>query len=457
MNKSPSFAGIFYPEKAEELSNLLSSFKINSDIKYKSKAVILPHAGINFSGYAAMAGIQHLELSENIFIIAPSHNENFNNIIFPKFSYFETPLGSLEVNNRLIKEINKKFPSIINNQVFEKEHSIEVILPFIQNVFFPQVQSAADFVKELKKFGNKKTKIIPVLVGNCDYRLISDLISTYWENSSFIISSDLSHYYPQKEARQIDTYTATLIETGKLEFFQQGQACGLVGIMGLVDFANNNDCSMIRAMMYNSGDITKDTSKVVGYGAWFLYAGSKNEYLEKFYSKYILTAAKASIIATLNNEEFVPKDIPPALSQYGASFITLKINEKLRGCIGSVYPTKPLILDIIDNARNAGFYDNRFAPLTKEELNDIKISVSILSSIERIKFKDEKDLLSQIYPHGIIISDKGQRAVYLPIVWEQLPDREIFLNSLKEKAGFPANYFSRSFEAYKFNAIYIEE
>ena len=135
MNKSPSFAGIFYPEKAEELSNLLSSFKINSDIKYKSKAVILPHAGINFSGYAAMAGIQHLELSENIFIIAPSHNENFNNIIFPKFSYFETPLGSLEVNNRLIKEINKKFPSIINNQVFEKEHSIEVILPFIQNVF----------------------------------------------------------------------------------------------------------------------------------------------------------------------------------------------------------------------------------------------------------------------------------------------------------------------------------
>lgn len=66
-------------------------------------------------------------------------------------------------------------------------------------------------------------------------------------------------------------------------------------------------------------------------------------------------------------------------------------------------------------------------------------------------------MLNKIYPHGIILVERDKRAVYLPVVWEQLPDREIFLNSLKEKAGLPPNYFSRTLEAYKFSAIYISE
>jgi len=112
---------------------------------------------------------------------------------------------------------------------------------------------------------------------------------------------------------------------------------------------------------------------------------------------------------------------------------------------------------LIDNAKNAGFLDPRFVPLTIEELEDIKISISIISSVERIKFKDEKDLLSKIYPYGIIIAENDLRAVYLPVVWEQLPDKEVFLNSLKEKAGLPPTYFSRTLEAYKFTTIDITE
>ena len=86
-----------------------------------------------------------------------------------------------------------------------------------------------------------------------------------------------------------------------------------------------------------------------------------------------------------------------------------------------------------------------------------KVSVSILSSIKRINFKDERDLLSKIYPHGIILVERDKRAVYLPVVWEQLPERDAFLNSLKEKAGLPATYFSKTLEAYQFDAISIEE
>ncbi len=456
MNKSPTFAGSFYPDKPEELTNLLNSYMLEQKIEYASKAIIVPHAGVYYSGNAAMAGFQHLELNENIFIIAPSHHENFNNIALPEYTYFDTPLGSLEVNNRLIKDIAERFPCLISNEVFDKEHSIEVQLPFIQHLFCPRTQSAIDFVKGLKKIG-RKIRIVPILVGACDYRLISDLIATYWENSSFVISSDLSHFYTQQECRQIDTYTATIIETGRLECFETQQACGLVGIMGLVDFANHNECSLIRAMLYNSGDISRDTNRVVGYGSWFLYIDSRNDFIERFYSKYILKLAKASIIAAINGEDFIPRDIPSVLTQYGACFVTLKRNGELRGCIGSVYPTKPLVLDLIDNAKNAAFQDPRFEPLTPEELSNLEVSVSILSSIERINFKDERDLLSKIYPHGIILAERDRRAVYLPVVWEQLPERDVFLNSLKEKAGLPPNYFSRTLEAYKFDALYITD
>lgn len=456
MNKKTSYAGSFYPESPDELNNLLESFKEIQTFDYKSKAIIVPHAGYVYSGHAAMAAFQHLEASENFFIIAPSHNEDFNNIALPEFTYFETPLGNIEVNNKLIAEIAEKFPSIVADEVFENEHSIEVQLPFIQNLFMPHKQNAVDFVKNLKKLG-KKIRIVPILVGNCDYRLISDLISTYWENSSFIISSDLSHYYTQQQCRQIDTYTATVIETGRIEFLEQQQACGLIGIKGLVDFANNNECAMIRAEMYNSGDISSDKDKVVGYGSWFMYEDSRNDFIETYFSKYVLKAAKASIIASINQEEFIPHKIPAVLTQFGASFVTLKLNGELRGCIGSVYPTKPLILDIIDNAKNAAFQDPRFEPLTVEELEGLEISVSILSAIERIDFKDERDLLSKIHPHGVILVERDKRAVYLPVVWEQLPDKEIFLNSLKEKAGLPPNYFSKTIEAYKFDAIEIFE
>ncbi len=456
MNKKADFAGIFYPENPEELNKLLDSYKQEISVDFRSKAIIVPHAGYVYSGHAAMAGFQYFEPSENIFIIAPSHQNNFNNIALPEYTFFETPLGDIEVNNRLIKEIAEKFPCTIANELFEKEHSIEVQLPFLQNLFYPQRQSAVDFVKNLKKFG-KKFKIIPVLTGNCDYRLISDLISTYWENSSFVISSDLSHFYPHQQCRQIDTYTATIIETGRINLLENAQACGVVGIKGLVDFANNNECTMIRAEMYNSGDISNDKERVVGYGSWFLYTDTRNEFIEKYYSDYVLNAAKQSILSCLSEKEFIPTQIPSVLTEFGASFVTLKYDGELRGCIGSVYPTKPLILDIIDNARNAGFQDTRFEPLSAEELDKLQVSVSILSSIERISFKDERDLLSKIYPHGIILIEKTQRAVYLPIVWEQLPDREIFLNSLKEKAGLPPDYFSRTIEVYKFDAAYISE
>ncbi len=456
MNKEPLYAGSFYPADPDELNRLLDSYKEPDKVKYKSKAIIVPHAAYMYSGHCAMTAYQCFEPSENIFIIAPSHNEMFTNIAMPEYTYFDTPLGSVEVNNRLIKELAAKYPCIVSNVPFEREYAIEIQLPFLQNILFPQKQNAMDFVKNLKKIG-RKLRIVPILVGKCDYHLIADIISEYWETSSFIISSDLSHFYDQNTCRQIDNYTAAIIETGKIDCFQKEQACGLIGIRGLIEFANNNDASMIRTEMYNSGDIDKETERVVGYGSWFLYPYSKNHYIEQYYKNYIFNIVRDSILHAINQEKFIPEHVPPVMFEYGASFVTIKIDGKLRGCVGSIYPTKPLIMDLVDNAKNAGFLDSRFIPLTIDELEHIEISVSILSLLENIKFKDEKDLLSKIYPYGIIISEHDNRAVYLPSVWEQLPDKEIFLNSLKEKAGLPPTYFSKTFEAYKFTTVDMEE
>ena len=83
----------------------------------KSKAIIVPHAGVYYSGYAAMSAFQRLELSETIFIIAPSHHDNFNNIALPEYTYFDTPLGSLEVNTKIINDISSKFPCITSDEI----------------------------------------------------------------------------------------------------------------------------------------------------------------------------------------------------------------------------------------------------------------------------------------------------------------------------------------------------
>ena len=111
------------------------------------------------------------------------------------------------------------------------------------------------------------------------------------------------------------------------------------------------------------------------------------------------------------------------------------------------------------NAKNSAYSDPRFNPVDKKEIKDLKISVSLLSIPAPMKFKNEEDLLNQIRVgvDGIIIRDGSYQAVYLPSVWEQLPDKKQFLNSLKVKAGMSPNHFSKTFEAYRFTTSYIKE
>ena len=441
--KNPSVAGIFYPSDKDKLVKQINAFKKNSINNYKisTRAVIVPHAGLIYSGRLAYEGISQLDKSiKNIFIIAPAHRVPFSGLALTSYDSWSTPLGEISINKEINNELVSKFGAKINDEPLAPEHAIEVEIPFIQTVF-------------------KDVKIIPILVGNEDSQKIYEIISYYYKNpqNGFIISSDLSHYMSDENARRVDSYTAQLIETGVIDNFPNELACGATGIKGLIKFANQQDFSLIRIDMTNSSSTSFDRNRVVGYGCWFLYEGKRNEFIKEYYSDFILNLCKESI----KNKTINPSEIeyPKVLSEYGAVFVTLEKNGQLRGCIGSIIPQRPLINDIITNAKNSAYADPRFKPVDKSEIKDLSIAVSLLSVPKPMQFKNEEDLLNQIRQNvdGIIIKDNGHQAVYLPSVWEQIPDKKEFLNSLKVKAGLSPNHFSKTFEAYRFETSYIKE
>ncbi len=125
------------------------------------------------------------------------------------------------------------------------------------------------------------------------------------------------------------------------------------------------------------------------------------------------------------------------LQTTGASFVTLNINNQLRGCIGTLQAHQALIADVSEHAFSAAFKDPRFPPVTENELSKLDIHISILTPAEPMSFKSETDLLAQLQPgvDGLILEDDFHKATFLPSVWEQLPEAEDFLNHLKQKAG----------------------
>jgi len=156
----------------------------------------------------------------------------------------------------------------------------------------------------------------------------------------------------------------------------------------------------------------------------------------------LLKLARQAIKSRLENKPInIPENIKQKYSKKQASFVTLTINNELRGCIGSLLPTKPLYQDIIENAENAAFNDPRFPSLTKSELPKIKIELSLLTIPKPINYKDSKNLLEKIKNKGVIIKSGFNQATYLPQVWEQLPSPEQFLSSLCIKSGLPADFW----------------
>lgn len=176
--------------------------------------------------------------------------------------------------------------------------------------------------------------------------------------------------------------------------------------------------------------------------------------------KQLLSLARQAIEHCVKNlPEYRPENesYSPSFSINAACFITLKKFGVLRGCIGNLSATRALIEDLCHNARAAALQDPRFPPVSQNELLDLEISISILTTPKPIFFYSEADLLSQLIPgkDGLVLSEYGKQSTFLPVVWESLPKPVDFLQQLKIKAGLSADYWSNDIKISKYHTVTI--
>jgi len=148
-------------------------------------------------------------------------------------------------------------------------------------------------------------------------------------------------------------------------------------------------------------------------------------------------------------------DLPGILGEPLASFVTLRHQEMLRGCVGSIEPVRPLAEAVAFAAFSAAFKDTRFPPLREDELHVVNIEISVLSALEPMEVGDEASLLGQLEPgvDGLLLEDEWRRATFLPKVWEQLGAPTDFLKALKQKAGLPPDYWSETLRFRRYRTI----
>lgn len=148
----------------------------------------------------------------------------------------------------------------------------------------------------------------------------------------------------------------------------------------------------------------------------------------------------------------VPSEYHRDLKAVRASFVTLQIRGKLRGCIGHLEAVQPLVVDVAENAFAAAFRDPRFSPLTQVEWPNVALHLSLLTRPVPLQFVDEADLLRQLRPgeDGLVLQDGPNRGTFLPSVWESLPEPATFLAHLKQKAGLAANHWSDRIEVLRY-------
>ncbi|MCP4600564.1 MAG: AmmeMemoRadiSam system protein B [Proteobacteria bacterium] len=445
----PQVAGAFYTDNPEELREQVKGFldaASSSGVESKRDIVgiLTPHAGYRYSGpvageaYRAVMGRDY----RTVIVLALSHRQKALKASVLDRPAYDTPLGSLKIDRRLVRRLLSDHKDVFeaNEKVFKGEHSLEVQLPFIQ-VALPE------------------TKVVPIIIALHDPELISRAGAALHEvfgkrgDVLFAMSSDLSHYFPYKEAVEYDKETLGLLEKWKIDEWSkiapsQKGMCGYAPTLTFVRMFEKYDIKIrkvTRLAYKNSGDTSGDRARgVVGYGAlaFSLENGMRKERgSEKDFSpfsvkdrRYLMDLAKKAVTAAAKGEPFKPeKPTSKFLAEQGAAFVTLKKGERLRGCIGHVIARIPLFQCIADVARSATIHDTRFSPVSQDELKDLNFEISVLTAPEPITPQDVV-----VGRDGLIMS-RGSRSGLLlpqvPIEWDW--NREEFLAHTCRKAGLP--------------------
>jgi AmmeMemoRadiSam system protein B/AmmeMemoRadiSam system protein A len=423
-------AGMFYPGNAAQLdaevAELLDGIENFEPRLGYPKALIVPHAGYIYSGPVAARAYDELAAARGIVkrvvLIGPSHYVPGRGLALPECDAFETPLGRIRLDAEAIALLADLKQVVRSSAAHAQEHSLEVQLPFLQKVL-------GDF------------SLVPIAAGSALTEEVMQVIVRLWggPETLFVISTDLSHYHSYDEAKRIDGATLDRIAAMAVDINYE-EACGATGLNGLLAVARSKGLSIRQLAACNSGDTAGGKDRVVGYSAFAVYEGEAPTAADA--GRTLIDIARGSIANGLGLSSVpVKRDHLRWLQQPGATFVTLRKDGQLRGCIGSLSAARALGRDVASNARAAAFEDPRFPKLTREEWPRCAVEVSLLSPAKSIRFADEADLHAQIRAgeDGLILECDGKRATFLPQVWESLPDKRRFLLELLNKAGLPAD------------------
>lgn len=471
--KLPNVAGAFYPDNPQELSQMIDGFLEKATPASENQdvfALISPHAGYGFSGQVAASGYKLIKSRpyKTVIVIAPSHHYGFNGFSVYPNGIFRTPLGDLEIDGEFAEKLlNKEEEVSFRTAAFEKEHSIEVQLPFLQKV--------------LPGF-----KIVPIITGdvtlsNCR-KLASLLKDAIGERRDILVvaSTDMYHGYDYQEAEKVDKMTLSYLKNMDDEGLYYGlreeklQLCVGFGAVVTLILSKELGYNRLEVLDYTNSAIVTDKktkgSWTVGYASCAIGAqtvkekaqGVKQEkreeaMLNKEQRKRLLEIARNSIetyLKTRKKLEVTEKD-PLLLKEMGA-FVTLHKQGELRGCIGNLVGRGPLYLTVRDMAVEAAVDDPRFSAVTLPELKDIDIEVSALSPLERIDSVEKIKLGT----HGVLVKRGFNSGVFLPqVATETGWSKDEFLSSLcAHKAGLePDAWKDKSTDIYIFTAEIFSE
>ena len=457
-------ANRFYTGDAKELSEEVDSFlaQHRGETVYNNvAALIVPHAGYYYSGNVAATAYMSMPKDKpykRIFLLGPSHHEWLDGAsVNAEADYYATPLGHVKVDHETALRLTDS-DSVFSYQpkAHDREHCLEVQLPFLQ-----------------RRFGeNVMPSIVPIIISTNDYqklKRIANVLKPYFtEENLFVISSDFSHYPSYEDACEVDAKTGKAIETGNVEQFiavleensRSGKrnlatsACGELAIATLLLMMDRT--YEVKHLLYqNSGDVdNQEHNRVVGYHAFAILRGASQEFVlsdeeKKILKEIAFTSIKDSLAGKPVAQPILNSQYPVLNSKCGA-FVSLHKQGRLRGCIGHFGEDVPLHEIVAEMARAAAFEDPRFMPVTKDELEDIDIEISVLTPMRRIQSLDEFEL----HRHGIYIRRGYRSGTFLPQVADEVnwTKEEFVSHCAQDKAGIGWDGW-RDAELYVYEAI----
>jgi hypothetical protein len=454
--RPPAVAGAFYTDDPDDLAAQIKAFLNHVPPKTLPgtiTALIAPHAGFIYSGQVAAHAYKLIEgkTFDTVVVIAPSHHYPLRGAsVYPRGAY-QIPLGLISINEKLAEQLietSDLFSYV--KQAHVKEHSLEVQLPFLKTVL-------GDF------------KLLPVVMGANDFStcqaIAESLYQTVKDQSVLIVAStDLSHFHPYQQAVSLDQVVLDYVKSYDPEGLfkaissRKCEACGADPLVTTMLLAHKLGANRSEVLTYaNSGDVSGDKTQVVGYMAAVLY---KDAHPGKTGTDLGLTDGEKDILHTIARTAIESKCLAhnyPAinitsqtLKEKRGAFVTLHKKGNLRGCIGYIRPQKPLHQTIREMALAAAFQDSRFKPVTKSELKDLEIEISVLTPLKRISSIDE----IKVGKHGIYIMKDFHSGILLPqVATENSWDRETFLEHTCTKAGLPDTAWKeKNTEIYIFSA-----